>query len=119
MYRNIIQSFAALTGALAVALGAYASHAALPDQAKLWLNTAVFYQLVHAVLLFCLVFILPKSRLSTVILGCFACAILLFCGNLYLLAFSIVTIGTLTPIGGSLFILAWLLLMVSVFFKGK
>ncbi|EWH11006.1 hypothetical protein DS2_05540 [Catenovulum agarivorans DS-2] len=119
MYRNIVQGFAGFAGATAVAFGAYASHAILSDQAKLWLNTAVFYQLVHAALLFTLVYFLPKNRLSLLILSCFSGAILLFCGNLYLLAFSVVTIGTLTPIGGSLFILAWLLLMVSVFFKGK
>ena len=119
MFRNIIQVFTAFAGATAVALAAYASHALVTVQIKSWLDTAVFYQLIHAVLLICLTHVLPKNLLSSIILGCFTIGITLFCGNLYLLAFSIVTIGVFTPIGGSMLIVAWLLLMALVFYKGK
>lgn len=101
--------FAALNGALAVALGAFAAHGAGP-QVKTLLTTGAHYQLVHAVLaLVCAVWA-GGGRLA-VIAGWLAAV----GGLIFSLALSAVALlsframGAVAPIGGVLMILAWLL----------
>ena len=102
--------FAALNGALAVALGAFAAHGAGP-QVKQLLTTGAHYQLVHAVLaLVCAVW--PARDRLVVIAGWLAAA----GGLIFALALSAVALmslsamGAVAPIGGLLMIAAWLLI---------
>ncbi|NLY80627.1 MAG: DUF423 domain-containing protein [Lysinibacillus sp.] len=113
----------AIFGALAVALGAFGAHAlkgVLTDYgAGIW-DTAVQYQMFHATGIIA-VGILMHPRLlgdTTSLKWAFLCmslGILFFSGSLYTLAVSgIGTLGAITPIGGVLFIIGWILLLVSV-----
>lgn len=105
--------FAALNGALAVTLGAFAAHGAGP-QVKTLLTTGAQYQMVHAVLaLVCAVW--PVRSRPVVIAGWLAAA----GGLVFALALSAIALlslpamGAVAPIGGVLMIAAWLLLAVA------
>jgi len=102
--------FAALNGALAVALGAFAAHGAGP-QVKQLLTTGAHYQLVHAVVaLVCAVW--PARDRMIVIAGWLASV----GGLVFALALSAVALlslsamGAVAPVGGVLMIAAWLLI---------
>ena len=104
---------------LAVALGAFGAHG-LKDMltrnetAAIW-EKAVFYQFVHAVMLFVL------GRRTSVQWGpwfSFLAGILIFSGSLYLLAVTNVRwLGAITPLGGISFIMGWAWLLISPFGK--
>ena len=101
--------FAALNGAMAVGLGAFAAHGAGP-QVKALLTTGAHYQLVHAVLaLVCAVW--PARDRRILIAGWLAAA----GGLIFALALSAIALlglsamGAVAPIGGLLMIAAWLL----------
>jgi len=107
--RNLA-AFAALNGALAVALGAFAAHGAGP-QVKSLLTTGAHYQLVHAVFaLVCAVW--PARDRLIVIAGWLGAA----GGLVFSLALSAVALlslpamGAVAPVGGLLMIAAWLLI---------
>ncbi len=104
-------AFAALNGALAVLIGAFAAHGAGP-QIKTLLTTGGHYQMVHAVLaLVCAVW--PGRGRLVVLAGWLAAAGgFVFCLALSAIALlSLTTMGAIAPIGGMLMIAAWLLLM--------
>lgn len=118
----------AILGCLAVILGAFGAHALKKiltvDQIASF-ETGVRYQMYHALLLLFVgttAFISPKAQklLFVFILW----GIILFSGSIYLLATNDVTpfnfkvIGFITPIGGTLLIIGWLILIAS-FFKLK
>ena len=101
--------FAALNGALAVALGAFAAHGAGP-QVKTLLTTGAHYELAHALLaLICAVW--PDRNRLVVLAGWLAAA----GGLVFALALSAIALlslpvmGAVAPIGGLLMIAAWLL----------
>ena len=73
-------------------------------------RTAVFYHLIHAVLL---VVITHNLRTFSKLTYLFCTiGVFLFCGSLYLLAiFELKWLGPITPIGGVSFILAWLTML--------
>ena len=100
---NLVAILAALSGALAVAAGAFGAHAAHGDAAE-WLKTGGHYQLVHAVAA------LVAWRLDA--RGpawCFVAGGALFAGTLYLMALGLPRwLGAITPIGGALLIGGWL-----------
>ena len=105
-----LAAFAALNGALAVALGAFAAHGAGP-QVKQLLTTGAHYQLVHAVVaLVCAVW--PGRDRLVATAGWLAAA----GGLIFSLALSAVALlslsamGAVAPIGGLLMISAWLLI---------
>lgn len=105
--------FAALNGALAVALGAFAAHGAGP-QVKTLLTTGAHYQMVHAVLaLVCAVW--PVRPRLVVIAGWLAATGgLVFALALSAIALlSLTAMGAVAPIGGVLMVAAWLLLAVA------
>jgi uncharacterized membrane protein YgdD (TMEM256/DUF423 family) len=99
----------AVTGAFAVALGAFGAHAlkdtlAAHGNTATW-QTASLYHLVHApvLLLLTLHASVPKRTLLLFLSG-----IILFSGSLYLLCLThIKPLGAITPFGGVLLILAW------------
>ena len=105
--------FAALNGALAVALGAFAAHGAGP-QVKTLLTTGAHYHLAHALLaLVCAVW--PVRTRLIVLAGWLAAA----GGLVFALALSAIALlslpvmGAVAPIGGLLMIAAWLLIALA------
>lgn len=116
--------FASLFGILAVILGAFGAHGLKKlisaDELATW-QTAVQYQFYHTLaLLFLATFSRFKSRAINAAAWFFTFGIILFSGSLYILsAKSILNIenvswiGPVTPIGGLLFILGWISLLVA------
>ncbi len=111
-----LQRFPLLAGALlaacAVALGAFGAHglrALLDDNALGWWQTAVQYQMWHALGLLALgAARLPGGRLPAVLL---TLGTVIFAGTLYAMALGGPRwLGAVTPLGGSLMILGWLML---------
>lgn len=109
----------ALAGAVAVAAGAFGAHGLRDrlDTASLAaFETAVRYQLVHAI---ALVFTAQRahqhpSRAASLAGGLFVAGMLLFSGSLYALALGAPRIvGVITPFGGLSFIAGWVALAAS------
>jgi len=108
--RNLA-AFAALNGALAVLIGAFAAHGAGPE-VKTLLTTGGHYQMVHALLaLVCAVW--PGRGRLVVLAGWLAAG----GGLVFSLALSAIALlslpamGAVAPVGGILMIAAWLLLL--------
>jgi uncharacterized membrane protein YgdD (TMEM256/DUF423 family) len=112
MNSSLALRLAAITGFLAVALGAFGAHGlkATLDQngtLAIW-QTAALYHLVHAVVLLMLA---QRSRLARLPFTLFAAGILIFSGSLYALAVTNLKIlGAITPIGGLCLLGGWLTL---------
>jgi len=100
---------AALSGALAVAAGAFGAHGASGEAAE-WLKTGATYQIVHAVAALA---VLDRAA-SNVPAGLFLGGGGLFAVTLYAMALGAPRwFGAITPIGGVLLILGWLWLAAS------
>jgi uncharacterized membrane protein YgdD (TMEM256/DUF423 family) len=102
----------ALLAGTGVALGAFGAHAleaSLSPAALGWWQTAVDYQMWHAIALVALSGLgLSRLRLPAVLLGL---GVLIFSGSLYAMALTgLRWLGAVTPLGGSLMILGWALL---------
>ena len=116
---KVFVSLGALFALLGVALGAFGAHVLkgkITDNLLANFQTGVHYQLVHAlglVLIGILISIMPSSSLNWAGWALVA-GILLFSGSLYVMALTGVTkLGMITPIGGVLFIVGWLLVIVA------
>jgi uncharacterized membrane protein YgdD (TMEM256/DUF423 family) len=103
---------------LAVALGAFGSHALrgkLTEYSLDVFKTAVLYHMIHAMGLFVVAWMdMQIQDVKITLAGSFMLAgIILFSGSLYLLA---VTghkwLGAITPLGGVSFLLAWVFLLL-------
>lgn len=98
----------AVLGGLGVALGAFGAHGlrSILDSAALgWWQTAVQYQMWHALLLVALGLSPLRARLAGWL---FVAGILFFSGSLYAMALTgIRALGMVTPVGGLLLILGW------------
>lgn len=125
-------SFYILIGAilafLAVAFGAFGAHAlkdVLTDHYATVYETAVQYQMFHAVGLILIGILMSKSLFGPIPLLSRAGMIMLigtivFSGSLYVLAVTqIKVLGAITPIGGVLFLIAWVLVMFAAVKFGK
>jgi uncharacterized membrane protein YgdD (TMEM256/DUF423 family) len=108
---------ASLSGAMAVAAGAFGAHGATDPQAKAWLQTGAHYQLVHALAVFaCFVLWRLGGGSAQIAAWLFLAGSLVFSGTLYLMAFGAPRIlGAITPIGGVMLILAWIVLAWTAF----
>lgn len=109
-------AIAALLGALGIALGAFGAHAlkfTLPLQAMTIFETAVRYQLLHAlallgtgILMALFPALAPALRRVALL---FLAGTVLFCGSLYTLSMSdLYWAGFVTPVGGLAWVAAWL-----------
>ncbi|TKB49515.1 DUF423 domain-containing protein [Ferrimonas sediminicola] len=118
--KRALMAMATFGGAMATALGAYGAHGlakVAPPHLVESFNTAVTYQFFHCLLLMAVALWMRSnsSRLlawggALVVLG-----ILGFSGSIYaLVLLGTKGIGLITPLGGILLILAWLLLFVAV-----
>lgn len=127
MNKKILIS-ASILGMLAVVLGAFAAHGLenkVTEDAIETFQTGVRYQMYHALLL---LFIAQTSYLrmnvKKVILYLVIAGVLLFSGSIYGLATNVLTsfdfksIAFITPIGGLLLILSWIVMLIG-FVKNK
>jgi len=114
----------AISGAIAVALGAFAAHSLRrtisPEMLSVF-ETAVRYQMYHCFALIATGFalhLLPVQHTGTLRGAgwCFLIGSMVFSGSLYLLVFFDQRwLGAITPLGGLLLIGAWCLLAWSCF----
>ncbi len=112
----------AVNAALAVALGAFGAHALKEKLSERYLaiwETAVQYQMFHALGL-----LVIGVLIGTAVLGANAqlhwagylllAGTIIFSGSLYALSLSgIGVLGAITPIGGVLFIAGWIMLIIA------
>jgi uncharacterized membrane protein YgdD (TMEM256/DUF423 family) len=112
---------ASLNGALVVALGAFGAHglkSRLSPEMMAVYQTGVTYHFYHTLALLAvgLLALHTPGSAWVKISGWFLLAgILLFSGSLYALSLSGVRwLGAITPIGGTAFIIGWILLAVGV-----
>jgi len=112
----------ALYGAAGVMLGAFGAHALAARLSEsnlaVW-QTAVTYQLTHALALLLVGVLVRQSGSVNSALGIagwgFLIGVLLFSGSLYLLALGGPRVlGPITPVGGVAFIVGWVALLVGV-----
>lgn len=108
MARDPLAMLAALSGALAVAAGAFGAHGASGLPAE-WLKTGGHYQLIHAVAA-----LVAVARIGGRGAGwCFIAGGAIFAGTLYAMALGApLWLGAVTPIGGALLIAGWIWLAV-------
>jgi uncharacterized membrane protein YgdD (TMEM256/DUF423 family) len=122
-------SIAAFLGALTVALGAFGAHAlkaVLPPAALITYETAVRYQMYHVVVLLITGILInnaasPKEQKLLSRAGLFFIdGIVLFSGSLYFIVAKpflgiegLPWVGVITPMGGLLWMVAWVLLGLS------
>jgi uncharacterized membrane protein YgdD (TMEM256/DUF423 family) len=112
----------ALSGFMAVALGAFGAHALRErlsaDMLEVF-KTGVSYQMYHALALLGVGLLLARVSIdgSAWLTGAgwlFVVGTVLFSGSLYLLSLSGTTwLGAITPVGGVAFLVGWLALAVS------
>ena len=114
--------FAALAGALGVVLGAFGAHALrgnIEPRLIETFQTAVQYQLIHALALLLVSLTmgwLGQSLSFEISAYAFIAGIVLFSGSLYGLVLTEMRwLGPVTPLGGLCLIVGWLALMVGGF----
>ena len=111
-------------GASAVIIGAFGAHGLdgkIDLESIKSFETGVKYQMYHALLLLILGFNLkPEAKFVQAMIYFFGIGIVLFSISIYLLATNSLTpaldfrtIGLVTPIGGTLLIIGWILLLLS------
>ncbi len=125
MNKRIILT-ASFFGFVAVLLGAFGAHGlkALIDgpALEIW-QKGVDYQFYHTfALLYLSTFARYRNKLINIAYFCFTFGVILFSGSLYLLATRSILkldfvnlIGPVTPIGGLLFVLGWVMLFFAAF----
>lgn len=115
MNARLATTLGALSAAVAVALGAFGAHALRnrlePRDLEVF-ETAVRYQMYHAVALVAAGWVIARGgAVAGAAAWAFVAGTVIFCGSLYLLvATGPRWLGAITPIGGVAFILGWLLL---------
>ena len=126
MDKKII-AVAAFMGAIAIILGAFGAHglkAVLDKNQLTTFETGVRYQMYHALfLLFVGTTGLISAKAKKTILWLTVIGVFFFSGSIYLLATASVSginakiIGPITPVGGLLLILAWMVLFAKILGK--
>lgn len=114
-----------LSGALAVALGAFAAHflkMRLDSYELSVFETGVRYHMYHTFAIFMVAMVASRLENSALSISGFAFlgGILLFSGSLYALALTGHRwLGAITPFGGGLFLVGWFALAYSVYRAGQ
>jgi uncharacterized membrane protein YgdD (TMEM256/DUF423 family) len=109
---------AGISGAMGISFGAFAAHGLQRLGNPLiveWVKTGASYQLWHAAALLGLIGLAGRleARWMQAVMLCFFFGALLFAGSLYAMALLQWTwLGIITPIGGIIMILGWILLIV-------
>lgn len=112
---------AAILGALAVILGAFGAHVLAPlllqHGKESTYQTAVDYHFYHTMALLMtgiLLHFYPENRKLKISGWLFIAGIVIFSGSLYLLCLTQLSwLGAITPVGGLLFILGWIGLLLA------
>jgi uncharacterized membrane protein YgdD (TMEM256/DUF423 family) len=128
MQKRLLQ-FGGFLGAIAVILGALAAHglrsklsSGLITESNLQLfDTAARYQMYHCIALLTMAFLIERFHFKMITWAayCFIAGIFLFSGSIYLLSTSrllgleVSWLGPITPVGGLLFVIGWVLLAMS------
>ncbi|MBQ0909170.1 DUF423 domain-containing protein [Flavobacterium sp. F-328] len=117
----------AVFGMIAIILGAFGAHAlkkVLSVDQLATFETGVRYQMYHALFLLLVSQLdMLSQKASKAIYYLVLSGVVLFSGSIYLLATNSLTsfdfkiIGFVTPIGGLLLIIAWFVLLASIFDK--
>ncbi len=118
--KELVLTFGGILGTLAVIFGAFGAHTLKrkisQDQLSSF-ETGIKYQMYHAIVLILIGIIFPFHELSQIIMvWCFIVGIILFSFSIYLLILSslqgrkLVFLGPITPLGGLLLIIGWILL---------
>lgn len=105
--------------ALAIMTGAFGAHALkerLGDYERGVYEKATFYHFIHALGLLLIACGIQSGLLSSSAAAksalCMLAGVVLFSGSLYLLALTgIKWLGAITPLGGTLFIISWILVI--------
>lgn len=121
---RVFFSLGSLLAAVAVAAGAYAAHGGasfLTEEQASWIAKAARYQMYHALALVALagaIIAWPQHLTLLQVAGwLFLAGIILFCGSLYLQAFTGTRTGYVTPAGGIAFMLGWVIMAAAVWIK--
>ena len=112
---RIFIAIAAIFGGLAVAGGAFASHALkerLSEKALAIFETGVKYQMYHALALLLVAILLSRTDISQGFLNAtgiaFIAGIFMFSGSLYALSLTgLKWLGVVAPLGGFAFLIGW------------
>lgn len=117
-------ALAAVLGSTGIILGAFGAHSlkeVLTPESLAVFETGVRYQMYHALfLLFIGITSLVSEKAKRTIFTLVLTGVLLFSGSIYFLAcdailpFSIKKIGFVTPVGGLLLIIAWVILFLNI-----
>ncbi len=118
-----LKIWGAFFGMTAVIIGALGTHSLaekIDAESLRSFETGVKYQMYHALLLIILGFNLKKiSKIYSIIFYMLVVGIIMFSGSIYGLAtnsltsFDFTSVALITPLGGSLLILSWLLILIS------
>jgi len=122
---------AAIFGLIAVVFGAFSAHGLegrIEESALNAFNTAVQYQFYHVLAVIALCFAPDHFRANLIKLAIhfFLLGTLVFCGTIYLLStqgavhqMDVSFLGPITPIGGTILISGWFVLIVSAIPKNE
>ena len=120
---DLALQFGSIFGALAIVFGAFGAHALkkiLNEEQLKSFETGVKYQMYHAIALLVVGFNLDASTSNyNYIVWCLIIGIVLFSFSIYALVISSAKgkkmkfLGPITPIGGLLLLLGWLLLFIN------
>ena len=110
--RRSWMTLAAVSGFVAVAVGAFAAHGVTDPGARELLRTGAMYGFMHAMAtLACAIFMQIGARRARFAPAFFLSGVLLFSGSLYAMAFGAPRwVGVVTPIGGLCFLTGWAIL---------
>ena len=127
--RKTFLSLGALSGAIAVALGAFGAHGlkkiVSPDAVTVF-QTGVHYQMYHTLALLVVAIVYDRLPNKWILWAgyFFSFGILFFSGSLYLITVLKTgektvpaLVGAITPFGGLMFICGWLCLLIGVLKK--
>lgn len=119
--QKIFLSIAGILGALSVGIGAFGAHGLkkiLEENNRLAnFETAVKYQFYHVFAIIAVALLMDKysEKMMTYAAYSFISGIFIFSGSLYILSLTNVTKwGAVTPIGGLLFIIGWILMIIGL-----
>jgi uncharacterized membrane protein YgdD (TMEM256/DUF423 family) len=116
---RIFFSLGALLAGMAVAAGAYGAHAAstLGAEQSIWIDKAARYQMYHGLALFAVAWgcvqwpaVTGMFQVSGFL---FLIGVASFSGSLYIMAFTGMNLGYLTPFGGIAFIAGWFIMAIA------
>jgi len=106
-------TLAAISGFISIAVGALAVHGVSDPRAKELLKTGAQYEFMHAIAtIACATLMQLGAARARFAPAAFLSGSLLFSGSLYALAFGAPRwTGAITPIGGLLFLIGWVVLI--------